>query len=311
MLSDTVRKLNDMEELYNSLDTASVMSALAPVLFQIEDSDVDREFLNTVQKQYSKTSKNVSATIELLSNTIDWYKTQIENEEPVMFQSSYQLFDQEMVHDSDDVIFGRELQFEQDVQNYIVARVQKFSAWKHSGLIVAPRTADLVEHMLGLDPLYVLDERDSLFSCIREKFNEMYQSRLRYGVLGNERQPEELLNTLPDNQIGYALIYNFFHYKPVEIIGRYISELGKKIKPGGTVAFTFNDCDRFGGVALAERSYCCYTPGEIVQNDCEEAGFEIDTVRHLNQSTTWVELRKPGELTSIKGGQSLIQVKTK
>lgn len=311
MLSDTVRKLNDMEELYDSLDTAQIMNVLAPIMFQIKNSDVDDEFTASAQAQYNKTAKNINNTIELLGDTIEWYKNQVELEEPEMFQRSYQLFDQEMVHDTDQIILDRAIVLNEEMAKYVDGRLKRFSAWKHSGLIIAPRTTDFIDSLLSLDPLYVLDERDSLFGHTRKKFNELYQTRLRYGLLGNEREPENMLDVLPDNQIGYALIYNFFHYKPVEIIGRYLTELGKKIKPGGTVAFTFNDCDRYGGVALAERSYCCYTPGEIVEDMCEDAGFEIDVAKHLTQSTTWIELRKPGVLTSIKGGQSLIAVKRK
>ena len=309
-LSDTVRKLNDMQQLLEQLSTEVIMQPIRPVLYQIENSDIDDDFVKNAQHQYNKTRKNVQSTINLLENAIDWYHNQIDLYEPEMFQSSYSLFDREMINDSDEVILGRQLNFDTDTLNYIDSRIKKYSAWKHSGAIVAPRDTAYVENLVSLDPLYVLDERESLLDNTRSKFNELYQSRLRYGVF-NDRTPDDIITMLPDNQLGYILIYNFFHYRPIEIIGRYISELYQKVKPGGTVAFTINDCDWYGGVALAERSYCCYTPGSIVIEMAEEAGFNLTHEHRLNQAVTWLEIQKPGELTSIKGGQSLIQVRTK
>jgi predicted methyltransferase len=113
---------------------------------------------------------------------------------------------------------------------------------------------------------------------------------------------------LPDNQFGFCLVYNFFNYKPQEIINQYLTEIYQKLKPGGVVAFTFNDCDHSGAAALAERSFMCYTPGRVVLAHAQAAGFQVRQRYRMNNSTTWIELQRPGQLTSLKGGQSLAKV---
>ena len=74
------------------------------------------------------------------------------------------------------------------------------------------------------------------------------------------------------------------------------------------MAFTFNDCDRAGGVELVERHFMCYTPGSMIVALCESLGFEIQQRYQIDASNTWLELQRPGELTSLRGGQSLAKI---
>ena len=114
--------------------------------------------------------------------------------------------------------------------------------------------------------------------------------------------------TIPDNQFGFCLAYNFFNYKPIEVIEVYLKEIHAKLKPGGTVALTFNDCDRSDGTELFERSFMCYTPGHALISRIESIGYEITYNFRTDSSNTWLEIKKPGELTSMRGGQSLAKI---
>jgi predicted methyltransferase len=103
-------------------------------------------------------------------------------------------------------------------------------------------------------------------------------------------------------------VYNFFNYKPLEIVNQYLTEIYQKLKPGGVVAFTFNDCDHSGAAALAERNFMCYTPGRLVLAHAQTLGFQVRQRYRMNSSTTWIELQRLGQLTSLRGGQSLAKV---
>ena len=85
----------------------------------------------------------------------------------------------------------------------------------------------------------------------------------------------------------------------------YLSEIYSKLRPGGVLAFTFNDGDRRGAVDLAERNMNCYTPGRLVTGICENLGFEIEQKHIISAAVTWIELRKPGVKHSLRGGQAL------
>jgi len=126
-----------------------------------------------------------------------------------------------------------------------------------------------------------------------------------------ESSERTMLHDLPDNQFGFCLAYNFFHYKPFEIMRGYLNEIHAKLRPGGVLAFTFNDGDRRGAVDLAERNMNCYTPGRLVTAICEKLGFEIEQKHIISAAATWIELRKPGVKTSLRGGQALAELKPK
>ena len=77
------------------------------------------------------------------------------------------------------------------------------------------------------------------------------------------------------------------------------------LRTGGTFFFNFNDCDQQGGVALTEHYFSCYTPGRLIYEYAEQVGYEIVHQETIDAASTWVELKKPGQLTSIRGGQCL------
>lgn len=120
-----------------------------------------------------------------------------------------------------------------------------------------------------------------------------------------------MMDRLPDEQFSYCLVYNFFNFKPIEIISLYLSEIYNKLKPGGSLAMTFNDCDHEGAVELVERRFACYTPGSVVVSVLEKIGFELTNKCQLNAACTWLELHKPGQLSSIRSGQTLAKIKPK
>jgi hypothetical protein len=103
-------------------------------------------------------------------------------------------------------------------------------------------------------------------------------------------------------------VYNFFEFKPFEIIRKYLTEIYQKLKPGGTLIMTFNDCDRDKAVKLAEQHYACYTPGAMIQPFAATVGYNQIFSWNNNGPTTWLELRKPGALTSLRGGQTLAKI---
>ena len=51
-----------------------------------------------------------------------------------------------------------------------------------------------------------------------------------------------------------------------------------------------------------------YTPGREVITRAESIGYLVSYNFRTDSSNNWLELKKPGSLTSIKGGQSLAKV---
>jgi hypothetical protein len=113
---------------------------------------------------------------------------------------------------------------------------------------------------------------------------------------------------LPNNQFGLVLAWNYFNHRPFEIVRQYLTELYEKIRPGGMLLMTFNDCDRWEGVRSVEAKTGLYTPGSLIKSFTESLGFEQHFTYHDHGPWTWIELRKPGEWQSYRGGQALAQI---
>jgi len=213
-----------------------------------------------------------------------------------------------MINDSDQHILDRRPTLEAEVQQYISARITLHSDWRHAALVIRPGTGEWLPYMLASDPLYLADIRTSLLEPSMRQFTPEYQRRLRPYLLREKDSEGRILRDLPDGQFGFCLAVNFFHYKPFEIMRVYLADIYRKLKPGGVLAFTFNDCDRWGGVELAERFYMCYTPGEMTLTLCKSLGFEITQQYRIDHSNTWIEMRRPGDFASLRGGQSLAKI---
>lgn len=224
--------------------------------------------------------------------------------------NSSRLYEEIMTTETAEDILNRQIALSPTSRAFIQSRVQAHSHWHYTGLIIRPGRESWIENMVACDPLYLVDTAHPLLDHAKSLFNPMYQRRLRYNAIDEMRDPG-VMRCLPDNQIGFCLAYNFFHFKPVEIIRAYLTEIYTKLCPGGVLAMTYNDCDRFNAVVLAENNYTCYTPGRLIRSLCESLGFSIEYAFDVTDETVWMEMSKPGHRTSLRGGQSLAEIVAK
>ena len=134
-----------------------------------------------------------------------------------------------------------------------------------------------------------------------------YQSRVRYKIINESRS--EIFKGIPKNQMNLVVAMNFFNHKPLDIIEHYMSEIYNLLKSGGTVIFTYNNCNMALAVQNFEKSLYSYTPESRVIPLMKMLGFSI--VESYNEEATnvsWLEIRKPGKLTSLRGGQAIAKI---
>jgi len=72
--------------------------------------------------------------------------------------------------------------------------------------------------------------------------------------------------------------------------------------------FFFYDCDRTAGIKLVDQNYACYTPGGLILELARHLDFEVEFFYHDRGPSSWVELKKPGQLTSLRGGQTQAKI---
>jgi len=204
-------------------------------------------------------------------------------------------------------ILSRSLNVLESAKNTIVSRISSYADWHYPAAIIRPCNEDFINHLVANDPLYLIDEHKDLLLLAMNKFNQQYQNRLRPYVI-DESTGTNMLDRLPEKQFSFFLAYNYFDHKPLDIIKIYLTEIFKKLRPGGTLAITFNDCDYAGAVSRVENCGGYYTPGRMILEHCTNIGYTEIFKLTNNESSTWVELQKPGILTSVRGGQTLAKI---
>jgi len=182
------------------------------------------------------------------------------------------------------------------------ARIRRYADPRYPAMFIHPGKSDLIHHMVANDPVYIVDEHYELLEPALNKFPYAYQGRLRKYVI-QEVPDQEILVSIPKNQFLVCVAYDFFNYKPFEIIRQYLNELYTKLRPGGVLIMTFNDCDRPEAIELVERTSACYTPGRLIRGMAESIGYTKEFEFNDGGPWTWLELRKPGLISTIKANQ--------
>jgi hypothetical protein len=181
-------------------------------------------------------------------------------------------------------------------------------------MILRPGMGDLITHMVASDPLYILDQHQELLDPSLNRFNEQYKNRLRPYIIKetvDQVQSKEILEIIPNNQFRICVAYNYFNYKPFEIVKKYLEELFNKLTPGGVLALTFNDCDRSSAVHLVENFSACYTPGHLIYSLADSIGYNEIFRFNAVDPATYIELQRPGAVSSIRGGQTMAKILAK
>jgi hypothetical protein len=195
-----------------------------------------------------------------------------------------------------------------ETETMLKSRIASYCDWHYPAMIIHPMLEPFIENMTASDPLYIVDESHYLIEPTLTRFNQQYQHRLRPYVI-EESFENPILRQLPDGQMGFCLVYNYLDYRPFELVKIYLSEIYQKLLPGGVIGMTFNDCDRYQAMQGVEQGITGYTPGSLVRAWAKYLGFEEIFYDQNNGSpSVWIEFRKPGTLTSLRGGQSLAKI---
>jgi hypothetical protein len=243
-------------------------------------------------------------------------RDQIATKETAWFQRSYQLYERTLTDR-----LSQQAEFPQELRNQPVplnpeaerifnARLLRYADWHHAAMIIHPGRELFIRHLVANDPLYLVAESHKLLEPAMHNYEETYQRRLRCYII-EESLDRKLLEKIPNGQFGLCFAYNYLNFRPVEMIKKYLTEVYEKLKPGGIFIMTFNDCERTAGVKLVDQNYACYTPAGLIKDMARHCNFEIEFFWHDNGPSSWLELRKPGMLTSLRGGQTLAKIMPK
>lgn len=311
-------KLSELVELQNQLDALSVDHARNLANVELNKyvyhtrSGVSESSAQQLQQRYQEVQAGFDNFRQAVADVRAEIKQQISDQGQYWFQESYRLYDQEMSKfETTEYILNRRLELPAEAMDLIRARLRLYADWKYPGMILRPGLETFVQELVSYDPLYLVDQSHDLLLPTLGQFNELYQNRLRTYAI-KESITEPILDKIPNNQFGVIFAYNFFDFKPFDLVKQYLKEIYQKLRPGGVLIMTFNDCDRRRAVEAVENHYACYTPGHLVLSVADAIGYTVNWQwQHANEASVCVELKKAGELTSLRGGQTLAKIQYK
>lgn len=308
-LSELVAYRNQLNRLHIDEARTRTNLDLSKIKHLVGSKEFDpNNIKGLMESKHTEIHEKYNEFVQLVEQAKQEAQQEIDLKEQYWLDETRRLYDQEMVYDTDEHILNRRPSLSQEHDNIIRARIKNFSNSLHPGMVIRPGIETFIQDMVSFDPLYLIDHNDNMLFPSTLEFPDQYRRRLRPYVVDERDLDNAILERLPNNQFAVCLAYNFFEFKPLPVIERWLEEIFAKLKPGGRLMMTFNDCDNEKAVRLAEQYYACYTPGRLVKAIAERIGYEIYFIWNDNLPTTWIELQKPGTLTTYRGGQALAKV---
>jgi len=181
--------------------------------------------------------------------------------------------------------------------------IKKIDGWQKY-----PNVQDKLNAMVASDPLYIVGGLDQVKESIGH-FPEAYQNRLRLYSFDNND-----FDRLPQAQFGFVLCWDYLNYLNEESIEHYLTSIIKLLRPGGSVIFSYNNCEYLESANLVETNRAVWTTETGITSLLTKVGYTIVKTNNYplgdveNTVISFIEAHKPGELTTAKMSQAMGQI---
>ena len=199
----------------------------------------------------------------------------------------------------------RVLELSDDERGEIGTVVRSYTDWQYPTLEIGPGDGDWTESLVAGDPLYIVDRHQEFLNSTLSKFNETYQRRVRPYLVGSDGISDFDYSMLPINQFGFIFAWNVINFWPFQETKLTLKQCYDLLRPGGVMMFSFNNCDVSQCAEAAESGYKSYLTPKLLNSIFDEVGFELIQYRSTSTNVHWVEIKKPGVLSTTKRHQAL------
>ena len=288
-----------VEQLVN---LRTCLSSLKTLQLTIEQTNYVNDLLTHYNHVIDLTNKPVvecAAYIEKINIEIN----EITNR---LFAGNYQL--ENMPGSVDFVRNSRRIlgpgQFSDDTPHIARQKIATHTKWQYPALEIGCRDGEWTQYLVAADPLYIMDFHQEFLDSTAERFPVEYQHRLRrYRIIDHD------LTILPQGQFGFIFSWGYFNYVSVDTMKRSLKQIHTLLRPGGTFIFTYNNGDAPIGAGMAENFSQTYMPRSLLVPLVDSFDFTIVDESDVDSSIMWLEIKKPGELHTIKAHQVLGEIK--
>jgi hypothetical protein len=317
-LAELVKFKNDLRDTIDTLSLEFEVSEKTRLVdtikcrHEITDYHQDLEYYNQLYQNLLAKNNDIIIAIK---NTIQ----KIDNDIGIKVQS--ELDESKFTEDSTHQL----LSTNREIEKIIQFRIGGYSDWRFPGLqlhcrydrstpipdnFVAP--TDRINSMVANDPLYLVGSDLNELNERINRYPDAYQQRVRlYEVKKRD------LSILPHAQFGFILCWDFLNYLPLSAIEWYLKSMIALLRPGGVLLFSYTNGNIETSASFVDQRRCCWATNVLIEKMVTDLGFEIlgfqDLATNDNENTwvSWVEVKKPGNLTSVKKSQAMGQVLTK
>jgi SAM-dependent methyltransferase len=112
-------------------------------------------------------------------------------------------------------------------------------------------------------------------------------------------------SALPQHQFGFIFSWSHFNYVSLDTITQVLKSIKNLLRPGGVFLFSYNDGDTPTGAGMAENFAQTYIPQSILVPTCLSLGFEVIRTFTEEPNISWIEIKQPGTLKTVKAHQVL------
>jgi hypothetical protein len=304
-LSELVKFRNDLAASIEHLQLDSAVNEKIAELTKVKKLNPNVDYTDQIDSYMQEFSQLIDAnkqTINKIKNTIVLTTSDIDQLAKTLFDTD----DQRDRFTLDKVIQLFEL--DENQTDYITTRIGSYSDFLYPSLLLYPREKKwLMSTIVASDPLYLVQHSSIELDNLIEDFSEVYKNRLRCYNTND-------FSILPQQQFRFVLLWDVLNYVSIDQFDYYLKEMFNLIKPGGSCMLSYNNCDLEGSAKLAELNAASYANARIIKNLSENIGFELIKLEDLPTSDafathiSWVELRKPGTLSTVKAHQALAKI---
>jgi SAM-dependent methyltransferase len=305
-LSALVALREHLLSVYNTSTITSGIDRITSELTGIRKSTKDSDFANDVDNvadDLSRMHKSIQLNQERFDALIENINHRILSSSNKFFTDNY---DVELSIDKRNRLGGiRPMEVSEEIREEILNRIRLYTDWKYPALEIGCGNGDWTQHLVAADPLYITDYEESITKLAIKDFTSEYQRRVRPYVIQDYHMQE-----LPQGQFSFVFCWNYLNYCSLDTVKEYVKSVKDLLRPGGTFLFSYNDGDTEMGAGYAENYFMSYIPKSMLIPMCESLGLRViySNSGFSNIALSWIEVQKPGELSTIKAHQVMGEI---
>lgn len=298
--------------ILRNLETSQLVTAVDNLSFNLKEMQPElHAFLAKDQVRLSSQALQLNYVINNIKETTAHLITEIDSDIATItekyFKRGYKLNGFYASNRTDSTgEFSRQMPILECTRELVNAQISKHASWQYPGLEIGPGEGIWTTQLVACEPLYLVDIHREFLDRTKYKFGIEYQAKICNYVTS-----ETDLSMLPQNQMGFVFSWNVFNYLTADIIEQYLIEIFSVLRPGGSCMFSYNNAERFSCAKYVESGFMSYMPKTLLLRLIQKHNFELVSVIDLEEYVSWVEIKKPGELSTIKRHASLGQILAK